>query len=358
MIVFLVLVGLVFGAALILLLLSPGTPRPVVDAGGARVPGSISERAYVDINGWREGMIVRSRDPRNPVLLYLHGGIPDYFLDRTFPTRLDDLFTVVWWEQRGSGMSYRPDLPSETLTVEQQVADTLEVTNYLRKRFSQDKIFLMGHSGGTFIGIQAAARAPQLYRAWIGVAQMANQLESEKLAWRYMREQYAAQGDEAMVRRLDAARVTDEGTPAAYLALRDEGMHRLGVGTMRNMRSVVSGVFVASWLSPEYTVSEKLNLWRAKAKAGVSFAWQSMTTTDLAKTVPALEIPVYFFHGRHDLTCAYDVAKSYFEKLEAPTKGFYTFEQSAHSPVFEEPERSLKILKEDVLAGKTELADE
>lgn len=126
MIVLLVLFGLVLGTALILLLLSPGTPRPVVDAGGAHVPGSISEKVYVDINGWRESMIMRSRDPRNPVLLYLHGGMPDYFLDRTFPTRLEDLFTVVWWEQRGSGMSYRPDRPSTMLTVEQQVADTLE----------------------------------------------------------------------------------------------------------------------------------------------------------------------------------------------------------------------------------------
>ena len=87
------------------------------------------------------------------------------------------------------------------MTLEQFVSDTLEVTNYLRHRFGKEKIYLMGHSGGTFIGIQAAARAPELYYAYIGVAQMSNQLESERLAYEYMLQQFRANGNKDMVRR-------------------------------------------------------------------------------------------------------------------------------------------------------------
>src|SRR5665811_1600954 len=135
------------------------------------------------------------RDRSNPVLLYLHGGMPDYFLTQDYPTGLDEYFTVVWWEQRGSGLSYSADISPESVNPGQLVSDTVEVTNYLRKRFGQEKIYLMGHSGGTFIGIQAAAQAPALYHAYIGVAQMSNQLESERLAYEYMLQQFKDDGN-------------------------------------------------------------------------------------------------------------------------------------------------------------------
>lgn len=82
-----------------------------------------------------------------------------------------------------------------------------------------------------------------------------------------------------------------------------------------------------------------------------------MQTTDLTQQVTELEIPAYFFEGRYDYTCAYPLAKDYFEKLKAPVKGFYTFEQSAHTPLFEEPEKMQRILREDVLVGVNHLAD-
>ena len=82
-----------------------------------------------------------------------------------------------------------------------------------------------------------------------------------------------------------------------------------------------------------------------------------MLATDLAQQLPEMDLPVYFFHGRYDYPCAYTVAKSYFEGLKAPIKGFYTFEQSAHSPLFEEPDKMGRILREDVLTGATSLAD-
>jgi pimeloyl-ACP methyl ester carboxylesterase len=349
--------ALVIGLVGALLLRSPGRPKPILDEDGKPVPGSVSEKIHVDINGVRQGMFVKSKDVRNPVLLYLHGGMPDYFLTERYPTGLEDYFTVVWWEQRGSGLSYSADIPPETMTVEQVVSDTLEVTNYLRTRFGQDKIYLMGHSGGTFFGIQAAARAPELYHAYIGVAQMSYQLESERLAYDYMLQRFKDDGNAKMVRKLEASPVTETvPLPDAYNSVRDVAMHKLGIGTTHDMKSIVTGLFLPSLQSREYTSGEKIKMWRGKLFSG-RFLWSKQLATDLRKQVTELQVPVYFLHGTHDYTVSYPLAKSYYEQLEAPLKGFYTFTESAHSPLFEEPRRMREIMETDVLAGANELAD-
>jgi pimeloyl-ACP methyl ester carboxylesterase len=343
----------------VLLYWSPGELKPFVDDGGGPLPGSLAEKIRVEINGVPQGMFIQSKDVTNPVLLFVHGGpgMPEYFLTHTYPTGLEEVFTVVWWEQRGAGLSYDGSMRPETLTVEQLVDDTLAVTNYLRVRFGQDKIYLLGHSWGSFIGIQAAAQAPELYHAYIGMAQSSYQLRSEVVAYEYMLEQYRANGSADMVRRLEAAPVRlDSPLPAAYDGLRDDAMHRLGVGTTREMKSVVSGIFLPVWQVPDYTLGEKINIWRGKFFSK-SILWNGYLATDLTRTLTELELPVYFLHGRHDYTVAYPEAKAYFDLLKAPLKGFYTFEQSAHSPLFEEPAKALSILQADVVAGRNSLAD-
>jgi pimeloyl-ACP methyl ester carboxylesterase len=333
---------------------SPGRPRPFLDEAGRVLQASIAEKLRVDINGVAQGMFVKGRNRSNPVLLWVHGGpgMPDYFLLERYPTGLEELFTVVWWDQRGTALSYDPDIPPATMTVEQFVADTLTVTDYLRGRFGQDKIYLLGHSWGSFIGIQAAARAPRRYHAYIGMAQMVHQLRSEKLAYDHMLATYEERRDMAMVRALERAPVTmTGGTPQAYLAVRDKAMHRLGVGTTHDMGSVITGIFLPSWRFPEYTVGEKLSLWRGRAFSRSFGFWEQIIGVDLATTVPALDLPVYFFHGAYDHTCSYTLAEEYFRRLRAPLKGFYRFAGSAHSPVLEQPALAREIMATDVLAG-------
>jgi pimeloyl-ACP methyl ester carboxylesterase len=348
------LVLALFGA---LLLSSPGKPKPFLDGAGQPLAGSISEKTFVEINGIQQGMFIQGRNAANPMLLYLHGGMPDHFLNDRYPTGLEDIFTVVWWEQRGSGLSFDPGMPPDMLNPEQLVSDTLALADHLRARFGQTKIYLMGRSGGTFFGIQAAARAPERFHAYIAVAQISNQLESERLAHRHMLQRYKEEGNHKMANRLEQAAVGDSvPLPDAYLRVRDVAMHELGVGTTRDMNSVFTDMFLASLLHREYTLGEKINLWRGKLFSG-SRLWNTQLSTDLTRQVARLDIPVYFLHGVHDYTVSYPLAKAYFDRLEAPLKGFYTFEQSAHTPFFEEPERTREILRADVLQGTNGLAD-
>lgn len=352
----LVILALILILTGIILAYSPGKPKPLADLTGKIPVRSLSEKIFLTIGGVKQGMFIMSRDTNNPVLLYLHGGMPDYFLSKKYPTALEDMFTMVWWEQRGSGISYSHGTRKDTITVNILLTDVRDVTDYLCKRFGKEKIYLMGHSGGTFIGIQAVAQHPEKYHAYIGVAQMTDQFKSEKLARDYMLRQYRDKGDKRMTHRLESATITETISPA-YLKIRDKAMHELGIGTMHNMNSVFTGLFVPSLLCRDYTFKEKLAMWAGKASSGVSLIWKDIISADLKQTVTRIDIPVYFCCGIFDYTVNYSLAKEYFNSLEAPVKGFYTFENSAHSPLFEEPSRMQRIMKEDVLNGSINLAD-
>jgi pimeloyl-ACP methyl ester carboxylesterase len=332
-----------------------------IPAAGRQVaPGSISEKIRVPVNGTGQGMIIKSRDRTNPVLLFVHGGpgLSGYFLEDDHPTGLEQDFTVCWWDQRGAGLSYGRGLGPESMTTTQFIDDTIEVTRYLRRRFGVDKIYLMGHSWGSFIGIQAAAKAPDFYHAYIGVGQVSNQDASERESYDYLLHEYRRRGDTRMVAALEAAPVGPSGPlPAAYDAIRDEAMHRLGVGTTRDMRSVVRGIVLPSLRCREYTLPEKIGLWLGRAFTRRTGLRDDLMSTDLTTTVTSVNVPVYFLSGRFDRTVSPSMAQAYLRALEAPVKGFYTFENSAHSPVHEEPALARRILAQDVRTGGISLRD-
>ncbi len=339
--------------------ISPGRPDPLRDAQGNTIPGSISERVMAQIGGIPQGMFIQSANPANPVLLFVHGGpgMVEFFMEEQYPTGLAQHFTMVWWEQRGAGMSFSTDIPPETMTIERMIADTIEVTDYLRERFDQDRIILLGHSWGAYLGIQVAAAAPDRFLAYVGMGQIVHQLRSEVMARDHLLALYRAQDVADMVRKLEAASVNMEnGTSDAWMRLRDRSMHEAGVGHMREMNSVISGIFLPMWRVRAYTVAEKINIWRGKIWSR-PFFWDTLLRDDLRARLTEFEVPIYFLTGRHDYTANADLSRAYFDVIEAPGKGFYLFEDSAHSPLFEEPKRALAILLTDVLHGATKLAD-
>ncbi len=352
-------VGLiVLGLIVTLIILSPGKPKQFLDENGNKLANSISEKIFVDINGSKQGMFIKSKNLDNPVILYLHGGMPVYFLTEKYPTHLEDNFTLVWWEQRNCGISYSSSTSQNSASIEQLVDDTIVLTKYLLERFNKKKIYLMGHSGGSFLGVYVVDKASELYEAYIGIAQMSDQFLSEKLAYDYILNKYREMNNKKMVAHFEKFSINDQNKiPIEYLKMRDDAMHELGIGTMRNMRNIVTELFLPSLYFSEYTISDKYHLWAGKSKYGISQNWERMIRTNLIETKNDFKIPVYFFHGLYDYTCSYELAKKYFDKIQAPIKGFYTFEQSAHTPLFEEPEKMNRILVNDVKNLRTDLSD-
>jgi len=363
-----IIVVLVFSVCIIansIIPLRAGKMKSIKDENGMIIPGSISEKVWIKAEGTELGLIVKSVNPANPVLLLLGGGpgIPEYFLETRYGSNLEKYFTVCYYSYRGTGLSYDCNITRDDLTTENYLNDTLLVATYLKERFGQEKIYLMGHSFGTYIGLNMAKNHPELFKAYIGMSQITDQNESELLAYNYMCDYFAGNGNKKMSSALaeykslfEIKQKLDFSNPltTAYFAkVRDAAMHQAGVGTVRTMKSVITGIFFPSLRMKEFTIKERIDFWKGKALTNGAPVCSDSFNYNSFEAVKKIEVPFYVFAGLYDYTTAYPLQKKYFDEIEAPEKKFYVFENSAHSPLFEENEKALQILREDLLIKGT-----
>ena len=355
--------GLAISVTINIVLTGTGKPDAFIDENGKIPEGSISEKIFVPIGGVKQGMFIRSKNTDNPVLLFVHGGpgFPNYFLFEKYNPGLEDYFTVCYWEQRGGGLSYSSQVSIESMTFEQLSSDAIEVTNYLRKRFKKDKIYIMAWSGGTTIALSAVSKTPDLFNAYIAVAQITWQRESEKIAYDFMLKQYNRIENQKSLKALQKFNnLETESDLISFFnsGTRDNLMHELGIGTMRNMQSVYNDIFLPVWTCRAYTLNEKFNIWKSKIMFMPRTNLRTqILLTDFPKNYPEVKVPFYFICGKYDLTVNIDLTKEYYNCVNAPLKRFYTFGNSAHGPLFEEPERFMDILTKDVLKNTTSFYD-
>lgn len=349
---------------LIVLINSSGKLPPLRDTAKQRIPGSISEKVWIEVNGIRQGMFIRGENPQNPVLLYLHGGpgtpmlqFISYLEKRKNPRRLEKYFTVCYWDQRGSGMSYSKSTNSATMTTEAMTADTHAVTEYLKSRFGQDKIYLLGHSWGTYLGVKTIERYPEDYFAYIGVGQISNQTESERLAYQYMLDYANESDDTEVLEKLekfdpDAADfpwLQEEGHQLDYLMARTDIFNKYGIGHLHYglpQGMTFNGmVFRALFRFKGYTLREKIN-WFLGADFSMVHLFPIVLNDDLFTSSIKFEIPFYIAQGAYDYQVSQNLARKYFDAIDAPRKEFILFDHSAHSPNLEEPEKFISVMRE------------
>ncbi|WP_051775496.1 alpha/beta fold hydrolase [Paenibacillus tyrfis] len=199
------LLGLGLLALLGIASLVPARTPLIRDHQGGVVPSSVAILEQVTLGGMEQNILVRGRDKRNPVLLFLHGGpgYPQIAYARQYQQELENHFTVVNWDQRGAGKSYRWGMTEDDLQVNKFVQDTHELTNYLRKTFNQSKIFLAGHSWGSLLGIWTAQKYPDDYYAYIGIGQVANSPEGERLSYEFALREAEARSNEERFKPCD-----------------------------------------------------------------------------------------------------------------------------------------------------------
>ncbi|MEN8182207.1 MAG: alpha/beta hydrolase [Myxococcota bacterium] len=275
---------------------SPGTTSPIRDGEKQSVPGSVAETLLLELGGLEQFVLIRGRDQTNPVLLLLHGGPgnPQAALFRAYNRELEDHFVVVNWDQRGAGRSYSNRVPAVSMTVEQLLADTRELTRYLMQRFGKRRILLLGHSWGSYLGIRAAQRHPEDYHAYVGVGQVADQQRSEERSYRAVLERARADGRGEAIRDLEQI-----GPPAR--GRYEEGLK--GLGRQRRWVREFGGAAYglcnreALWLFAkpillfrEYRVRDKLLYLRGEAFS-MAHLEEPMLDDDLTQSVPELRVP-------------------------------------------------------------------
>jgi pimeloyl-ACP methyl ester carboxylesterase len=311
--------GLAAAGFLLYLYFTPGR-TPAIPG-----PRSIASLERVRIGGVDQFILIRGNDTSLPVLLFLHGGpgMPAMYLAHAFQSDLEKDFVVVQWDRRGAGKSYRDDIAT-TLTSEQLIADTIELTNLLRARFHQKRIYLVAHSWRTYLGMLVVARHPELYRAYVGIGQIARFAPINHIQDEYIRQNARKAGDTQAIRDLD-----EKGG-----SVREELLFRFG-GEIRNARSFLP-ILITGLEAPEYSLRDGRNIPKGVSLYSRHFVYDSITG-ELMDEVTSVNVPVYFFTGRNDYCDPFTLTEEYFDRIRAPEKHLVWFEKSAHFPFLEEP---------------------
>lgn len=297
--------------------------------------GSIAEIDYWRVGGIDQWVMIRGESLKNPLLVFLHGGpgFSEMRFFRRFNAPLERGFTVVQWDQRGSGKSFDSGIPRSSMTVEQFIADLDEVVERACQRTGQNKVTIFGHSWGSALGVLYADRFPHKVAAYVGSGQIGDALAGDKASYAFALEEAERQGNRKVLAKLRAI-----GPPpysATNLWAERTALQRLE-GNLRPRtlwglaRTILGG--------QESSILDLPNLLR-----GFRFSIDAMcaetSLLNLIEAVPALSMPVFFFLGRRDRWVPCESSVAYFDVLDAPEKKLVWFENSGHEPFVDEPDK-------------------
>jgi len=322
---------------------------PILDAQGQAIPNSIAVMEKVKLGGAEEWVTIRGRDSRNPVLLFLAGGPGGTQLvtARRALTRLEDRFVVVNWDQPGAGKSFDA-IDRSKLTPDRYVTDAHELVLNLRQRFGKEKIYVLGESWGSALGIMVVQRYPELFQAFIGTGQMVAFLENDRICYDFALRLAQERGDTNQVEKLK-----QQGPPpyygkdvlwksAAYLSETFDYMNKnpaianQGFNTLQDLAG------------SEYGLYDKLNFVRGLLDT-FGVVYPQLWDVDFRKQAKRLEVPVYFLIGRHDVNAPPKLTEEYFNLLTAPRKELIWFENSGHNPWMNETEKFVDTIVNKIL---------
>ncbi|MGL1890880.1 MAG: alpha/beta hydrolase [Spirochaetaceae bacterium] len=300
----------------------------------------IKEYFQMDLNGCRQWISITGNTDK-PVLLLLHGGpgTPSMNLFRMWNKPLLRDFLVITWDQRGTGRSNIKTLDPNTLTIDQLVSDTNQLTLYLKERFNREKIYLMGHSFGATLGLKTVAKYSKNYEAYFGISQFVNTTENEKSCYNWVKAEAERRNDSSALKLLNII-----GEPV-------EGFYINGLKDTMKVKQLV-GKYKGDSVGKSSTITVLLNLLFCKeyrgrylkaSISGISLSLNKLGNDlkgiDFQTQVKELEVPVYFFSGDYDQLTPQHLLRDYYKQLIAPKKELFIFKNSAHSPLWEESEK-------------------
>ncbi len=318
---------------------------------GHVLPGSVASLEHIRLGGVEQTILIRGKSDKSPILLFLHGGpgtdeMPSI---RHFNSELENYFIVVNWDQRGTGKSYSPFIPKDSINPEQFISDGHDLIEMLCKRFQQDKIFLVGHSWGSFLGVNIAKRYPERIKAYIGIGQVVHFTDDEKISYKFTLDMAKKENNSNALKELKS--LTNYPAQGDRL-FADMGIERKWMvyygGAIYGQKDY--HLLFNSLFGPEENVFDLFGFSVGAIGSLITLLPQLLKTDDLMTSIPELKMSVYFMEGRHDYNEPFELAEKYFKALKAPKKELFWFENSAHMPNFEEAEKFNDLMINKVLA--------
>ncbi|MGO4889557.1 alpha/beta fold hydrolase [Anaerobacillus sp. MEB173] len=304
--------------------------------------GDIALLEEVEIGGMKQWIMANGESEDLPLLLWLHGGpgAAQMPVARYFNRNLEQEFIVVHWDQRGAGKSNPKDFDESTMSIERFVEDIHEMTAYLKERFQKDKLYLLGHSWGSQIGIVAANRYSDDYIAYIGVSQLTNLNESNIIAHDELEKRIKEKGREKAIKKvalLNGPPYKIHSEYVAFAKLMDEYNMNTDVKMSKFIRIALG--------SDVYSIKDYW-FWIKGANRGSGPMWEETQEWDLLEWAPRVDIPSFFIIGENDFNTPFILMETVMKELQAPEgKELIIFENAAHMPFFADPERFLHELK-------------
>jgi proline iminopeptidase len=318
---------------------------PISTPAFANAPNSIAVVERWQIDGTEQSVVIRGRDRANPILLWIHGGpgSGQTPVARRFNGALEDKFTVVYWDQRYAGQSYDPSLPvPKNLKIADYVADLGAVVDRLRARFHQSKVVLVGQSWGTVLGVLYAEQHPDKVSAYVGIGQVTNTPQNERLSYEFALREAGRRGDATGLKILESL-----GPPP----------RKGSIFTPRDLLEKY-GAFARSDLGLSKLVRLSITApevnWRDVAALLGSHSYsEAMLNGEFSRLVldnghPAFQVPVFILAGRYDMISVASLAHRFFERISAPRKEFVWYENSAHNVNFEESDRFNRFMLTEI----------
>ncbi|HML67994.1 MAG TPA: alpha/beta hydrolase [Clostridia bacterium] len=302
----------------------------------------IDEHLKLTLNGTTLDFRIRGMQEENPVLLFLHGG--PGVCDRHFVLEdqapLTDICTLVCFDQRGAGKSYTRAQAAEHMDMELVLGDAIAAIDWLRERFHQEKIYLAGHSYGSFLGVTLCTRVPEKIAAYIGTGQLANGAENERISYEFVLGEATKKGDKKALEVLARIGAPVDGFYRSLddLTVQRNLMTKFGGAAHGKKEGMISSMVLPILRSPEYALFDIAGYAKG-AYYNLRELWREVITCKFDQTVKQLDVPVFITQGRHDQNTPPEIAKPWFDALEAPKKEWIWFEESAHSPIREEKEK-------------------
>lgn len=303
---------------------------------------SQSQDEFIQVNGCRQFLSIRSAGSHLPIALYLHGGPGDAALPLVahYNRALEDCFTVVVWEQRGAGKSYYPFGVQEDITISAFLDDMEVITRYLLDKFHQEKLYLIGHSWGSVLGLQFCLIYPQRIHAYVGCGQVVNMKKASRLAYEYAVEEAGRRRAAKVLARLRTVDCTYTcGHWLEDLLFVTGQVVRYG-GSLYGHRSYLPFV-KAFLLSPRYSPGDLIRRQKGCLQS-LQRLWPQLMMVNF-EPVTAFPVPVVFVVGRHDRHVSSALARAYFDTITT-RKAFFWFERSCHFPQWSEAKQFAQVM--------------
>lgn len=298
---------------------------------------------YININNSRQNIMTMSTDKSNPVLLIVHGGAgsPDRPLVKKYNSELAEYYTVVCWDQRGSGLSYTK---KENLTIDIMLNDLKSVVEFLRNRYHQDKIYIAGHSWGAYLGLRFSFMHPEYVKYYIGTGQGISSFADEIYKYNFVKEQAELRSDTEVIKKL-----VHFGEPIKYTYSHDDKKAKQYMGKMIHKY----GGYISD--KNEFNTNKYLNYYIKCYKINIIKVIKGMLKSsktlniemnekDSISRITELNVPVLLISGEDDMICPVQATQNWFDNLKAPHKEFIKIKNAAHMVNFEQPNEWNKLV--------------